>query len=315
MNIGQFKLKNRISLAPMAEVTDIAFRELCIKEGCGFTITEMVNAHAIIHADENTLRMTKTSKLESPRCIQIFGGDHDAVIQAAKIVEKDCDILNFNMGCPVDKVTSINAGSALLKDLVSTKKLLTDLKSEIKIPLTIKTRIGYDDEINIPQVAKMCEEVGIDCLMIHGRTKAQGYFGNADWKSIETAKQNYSGPVIGNGDVIDEVSAKNMLSFCDGAMIGRAAIGNPFIFSRVTHFLETGNFLPKESVHDRISMYYKYVKLAEKYRIGTLVRLRQQAVWFCKGFVGSKDMRMKISSAKTYDDIKKAMDDFLSENT
>jgi len=307
-------MKNQISLAPMADVTDIAYRVLCKKFGCGLTVTEMINAHAVVHDDEYSMKMAQTDVLESPSCIQFFGAEKDVLVECAKILSKKCDILNFNMGCPVDKVVDIKAGSAMLKDLANTKKILEEIKKEIKIPLTIKTRLGYDDNVTIIDVAQMCDDVGIDALMIHGRTQAQGYFGNADWKSIETAKKHFSGPVIGNGDVIDEYAAQKMLSFCDGAMIGRAAIRNPFIFRRVNHFLETGNIMPRESIPEKIQAYFDYVMLCDKYEISSDNKLKQQAMWFTKGISGSRELRQKLTEAKTRDDVNKVMHEFLEEN-
>lgn len=312
MQIGKFILKNPISLAPMAEVTDIAYRVLCKKYDCGFTVTEMVNAHAVIHNDETSKKMYKTDSFyENPRCIQLFGSDNKAVVEAAKILEKECDILNFNMGCPAEKIVNINAGSALLKDLNSTKILLKELKDELKIPLTVKTRIGYDDKVNVIDIVNMCNDIGIDCLMIHGRTKAQGYFGNADWKSIEDAKKIFNGPVIGNGDVVDEISAKKMLDIADGAMIGRAAIGNPYLFKRISHFLATGNFLSKESIPERVNFYLEYLKLAKKYDVLTEVNAKQQALWFTKGLLGSKELRNTISKAKDIEEVNRIMHEYM----
>lgn len=314
LRIGKYKLSNQLSLAPMADITDIAYRVLCRKFDCGFTVTEMVNAHAVVHSNEESIKMTRTNVIESPSCIQFFGADKDVLVECAKILEKKCDILNFNMGCPVSKVVDINAGSAMLKDLKNTKEILSAIKNEIKIPFTVKTRLGYDNDVNIIEVANMCDDAGIDCLMIHGRTQAQGYFGNADWKSIELAKKCFCGPIIGNGDVTDEESAKKMLEFCDGAMIGRAAIGNPFIFRRANHYLETGNIMPHESIPERIQAYFDYVKLADKYEISDDNRLKQQAMWFTKGLLGSRELRQKLTDAKTRDDVLKIMQDFLSEN-
>jgi tRNA-dihydrouridine synthase B len=314
MQIGKYNIKNPVSLAPMADITDIAFRILCKKYDCGLTVTEMVNAHAVIHDEGYTKKMyTCDSFFESPRIIQVFGSNKDAIVEASKILEKECDILNFNMGCPAEKVVGINAGSALLKDLKSAKEILKSLKDEIKIPVTVKTRIGYDDNINILDFAKVCNDIGIDALMIHGRTKAQGYFGNADWTSIEQAKKTFIGPVIGNGDVIDEVSCKKMLEICDGAMIGRAAIGNPFLFKRINFFLETGNFMPKESANEKLNHYFEYVKLADKYQISSFERLKRQAMWFTRGLLNSKELRDKISKSSCYDEINEYLHDYLNK--
>lgn len=316
--IGNIKLKNQISLAPMADITDAAFRTLCRKYGCGLTITEMVNAHAIIHSNGDELNKTQKmilfDKSEIPSCIQFFGAEKDVLVECAKILSKKCDILNFNMGCPVDKVVDINAGSAMLKDLNSTKKILEEIKNEIKIPFTVKTRLGYDNDVNVAKVAAMCDEVGIDCLMVHGRTQAQGYFGNADWKSIELAKKYFFGPIIGNGDVIDEEAAKKMLEFCDGAMVGRAAIGNPAIFQRIIHFLETGHLMPKESDYERVQIFFDYIKICEKFNIDSDDRLKQQAMWFTKGLSGSKELRQKLTEAKSRCDVEEIMHNFGKEN-
>lgn len=238
MYIGKFKLKNPLILAPMAGVSQMPFRRLALKCGAALAPTELISAKGLYYENLRTKTyLTYDKSVESPFCVQLFGGEDEAMaIAAYKAMSMGADIIDINMGCPVKKVTKTNAGSALLCDVERAKKIVLAMRkrTEDKIPITVKIRSGWDyDSLNFITVAKTLEDAGIAGIALHARTRAQGYTGSANWEHISMLKQSVKIPVVGNGDVKNLSDAQQMIkqTGCDAVMIGRAALGNPWVFS------------------------------------------------------------------------------------
>ena len=242
LKIGNVELENNITLAPMAGITDLAFRKVCKENNCGLVETEMVNAKAVYYNDEKTMKMLNMEGEKRPVSIQIFGNDPEVMMAATKILDGKSELLDINMGCPVPKVAlRAQAGSALLKDPSKVKEIVSTVVKAVKCPVTVKIRSGWDfNHINAVEIAKTCEEAGASAICIHGRTRSQGYSGKADWNIIRDVKNSVKIPVIGNGDVTSPEKAKEMLDFtgCDAVMIGRAALGNPWLIRNTVLYLE-----------------------------------------------------------------------------
>ena len=254
LQIGSVNLENNVILAPMAGVTDLPFRLLCKEQGTGLLCMEMVSAKAIYYHNKNTEELMRIEPEERPVSLQLFGSDPVIMSEMAKQIEdKPFDILDINMGCPVPKVVNNGEGSALMKDPVLVRKIVTAVAGAIKKPLTVKIRKGFDDDhVNAVEIAKIIEDSGAAAIAVHGRTRQQYYSGKADWDIIRQVKEAVSIPVIGNGDVTFPESTARLVqeTGCDGIMVGRAAQGNPWIFKQITHYLDTGEILPKPTLED-----------------------------------------------------------------
>ena len=250
LKIGNVELKNNILLAPMAGITDLPFRLICEKFEPGLVCTEMVSSKAIFYGDEKTKKLMNLEGEKRPVSIQIFGSDLEAFEYATKYVSNLSDIIDINMGCPAPKVVKNGDGSKLLLDLEKAKNIMETVVKNSKVPVTLKFRKGWDSEhIVATEIAKIAQQAGISAITIHGRTRAEYYSGKADLEIIKKVKESVNIPVIGNGDVVDEESAKEMFekTGVDGIMIGRASMGNPWIFKKIKYYLETGEKLPKRT--------------------------------------------------------------------
>ncbi len=327
LKIGKVKLDNPLVLAPMAGVTDHGFRLQARKYGAGLVFTEMVNSIQVIRAHEalelfkgksviplnESIDRLKITDEERPVTIQLFGAEAKTMAQAGQILEKTADIIDVNLGCPSPKITQGDMGSKLLIYPDRIKKILNELVSTVKKPVTVKMRTGYTSNKNAVKIARICEKAGIDALSVHGRTTKQGYSGKADWNTILKIKKELNIPVIGNGDITTPQQAVEKLEKVDGVMIGRAARGNPFIFSRTIHLIKTGELLPEPSKEDKIEAFKEYVRLSEtsltkgktKYEQRINKNFKMQAVFFMRGFDGAVEIRRKITSIKTNEELMK----------
>ena len=297
------ELKGKAILAPMSGITDIAFRELARKYSSSLTYTEFIHSRAILNNNKKTSEMLKISKQEKPSAVQIFGNSENNILQAAKLLESRFDIIDINCSCPAYKITKTGAGSDLLKYPDKIQSLIKKLVSSIDKPVTIKIRSGINEKnINALKIAKLAEKAGISSITLHARTQEQGYSGKADWELIKKLKESISIPVIGNGDISSPENFKEMLEFskADYIMIGRASIGNPFIFQKIEDYLKTGKYREKS----KEEQFEEYLKLAIKYNL-PFSQIKAQSVYFTKGMEKSRQLRLKLSKASGILDVKK----------
>lgn len=310
VNIGNVKIKNPIGLAPLAGITDKTFRGLCRKHGAGFVCTEMVSAKAVVFKNKNTDVLLQRDEDEHPSAVQLFGSDPESLSKACEMIrEIPFDIVDFNMGCPVPKVVKNGEGSALMTDIHAAEKAISALVKSAGKPVTVKIRTGFDkDHINAVEIAKMAEAVGVSAITVHGRTREQYYSGKADWNTIYNVKKAVSIPVFGNGDVTDGPSAVSLLNEtgCDGIMIGRAAMGNPWIFEQILHYINTGNELSKPSQEEIFRMIVHHAELLTEAN-GEYMAIRQMrthAACYLKGFRCAAKLRGQINNIETLDELR-----------
>lgn len=303
LKIGNVELENNIILAPMAGITNLPFRMICKKFGPGMVCTEMASSKAMFHNDQKTKRLLNTEGEKRPISFQIFGSDEETLGYAAKYVSQFADIVDINMGCPAPKVVKNGDGSKLLLDLEKAKRIMEAVVENSRVPVTLKIRKGWDKEhVVAVEVAKIAEEVGISAITVHGRTRSEFYTGKADWEIIKKVKESVNIPVIGNGDVIDEESAYQMFqeTGVDGIMIGRGSFGNPWIFQKIIHFLETGEKLPDPSNEEKLKIMKEHIDLAVKEKGEIAVKeLRKQIAWYTKSLKNSSEFRNSINKIET----------------
>jgi nifR3 family TIM-barrel protein len=307
---------SKVFLAPMAGVSDPALRIMCKKMGAGLVVTELTSVNAIVAKHEqlesqskNITEFIEFSEKERPLSVQLFGSDIAALEKAAKIVEPHFDMIDYNMGCPAPHITKQMAGGALLQNADLTRQIFRTLVNSVKKPISLKMRIGVTEENNslFLDIAKIAEQEGIGMMTLHPRTVSQGYSGHADWDMIKKLKQNASVPVVGNGDITSPEIAKKVLDYtgCDYLMIGRGAMGNPFIFEQINDYLESGVY-KKYTLTDRLEAFVTYLELTEKYHI-RFANIKQQAIRFTKGTVGGGQLRNRLSAATITDDLKELL--------
>jgi len=309
VEIGKLKLDNPVILAPMAGVTDFAFRQLVKEFGCGLVCAEMVSSKGLLYNNDRTVEMLAIHPNEKPISLQIFGSEPEIMARAAQIVEeKGADILDLNMGCPVPKVVKNQEGSALMRNPQLAGKIVQAVVKAVEIPVTVKMRKGWSGkEVNAVELAKIVEQAGAAAVAVHGRTREQYYSGQADWEIIKKVKEHLSIPVVGSGDVTTPQDARRMLeeTGCDGVMIGRGALGNPWIFSRTIHYLRTGELLPPPIKEERLRVALHHFELllqAKGEYIGTR-EMRKHAAWYTKGLPESAQLRKLINTANTKEEL------------
>jgi len=310
LKIGDIELKNQVVLAPMAGVCNSAFR-LTVKEfGAGLVCAEMVSDKGIILKNEKTMNMLYIDEREKPLSLQIFGGEKDTLVQAAKFVDDNtnADIIDINMGCPVPKITKCDAGAKWLLDPNKIYEMVSAVTDVVKKPVTVKMRMGWDeDHIYAVKNAQAVERAGGKAVSLHGRTRVQMYEGKANWDIIREVKQSIGIPLIGNGDVQTPQDAKRMLdeTGCDGVMIGRAALGNPWMIYRTVKYLETGELMGEPTVREKIDVCILHLDrlIALKGEFVAVREMRKHAAWYLKGIRGNATVRNRINESNTRADL------------
>ena len=309
MRIGNFDFPIPVFLAPMAGVTDTPYRILAREMGCPLVYSEMVSDKGINYRNEHTLKMLHTEELERPMAMQLFGAEPDSVARAAAYIESlHCaDILDFNMGCPAPKVVKNHEGSAMMLDPERSYKVLKTLVGAVSMPVTVKMRIGWDENhINVLEMAKLAEEAGVQAVAVHGRTREQFYRDQADWKTIRQVKESLHIPVIANGDIrsVQDLIKIREVSGCEAVMVGRAAQGNPWIFRQLTQYLKTGEILPGPTMDERKEVIIRHLDMLLKFK-GDYVgprEMRKHATWYTRGIKGNAELRVQFNKAETRDD-------------
>lgn len=324
LKLGSLEIKGRAALAPMAGITDLSFRRLCAEFGASYVVSEMVSAQGLTYKNYNTNRLMYLADDERPAAIQLFGDDPDYMARGAEIAMRlSPDAIDINMGCPAPKVCASGSGhgsgSALMKDPERCGKIVAAVVGAASVPVTVKMRKGWDDNsVNAVEVAQICEAAGASMIAVHGRTRQQMYQPSADWDIIAKVKQAVRIPVIGNGDVTDAQSAARMLeqTGCDMVMIGRAALGNPWIFQQINAYLNAETLLPPPTLTERMLVMLRHVRAMcyDKGEAKAMREARKHAGWYLKGWKNAASFRRAAGQLETYADIERLATEVLSQN-
>ncbi len=319
VRIGQTEIEFPVALGPMAGVTDLPFRLLCREKGAGLVCTEMVSAKAILYHNRNTFELMQIHDGEHPVALQLFGSEPEVVAAAAEEIEElPFDILDFNMGCPVPKVVNNHEGSALMNDLPLAGSIIRETVKRIRKPVTVKIRKGFDmDSVNAVEAAKVLEDAGAAAIAVHGRTREQFYSGKADWEIIRQVKEAVSIPVFGNGDIDSPLRAEEMLAQtgADGVMIARAARGNPWIFSKIRTYFETGSVPEGPSGQEILATILRHMQMLTEIK-GEYIAIREMRkhiAWYTTGLPGAAALRRRINETENTESIIEMLHEYLPE--
>ena len=312
MKIANVKLEGNIFLAPMSNVTNLPFRLMCREYGASMSYTEMISSDAVIHENEKTINRGISCESERPFGIQIFGNSPGTMGEAALRIEEvyEPDVIDVNFGCPARLLTKDGCGSALLRSPELIHDILKELNDTVSTPVTAKIRVLEDMEKTV-KIARLVESAGASAITVHGRTRQQQYSGRSNPEYVKSIKKELSIPVIANADIVDEASAENILYYtdCDGIMIGRAAMGNPFLFRRISHYLDTGELLEYNECRQRFRDFREYARRLEEYDLTHTVNMKAQAQWFTRGIRGGRHIRKRIAAATDIDEITRHLEE------
>ena len=315
--IGNIEIENKVTIAPMAGVSNIAFRTIMKEFGAGLIYAEMVSDKALSFRNEKTMKMIKVVDEERPLSMQVFGADKDSIVEGAKIIDKesDCDIIDINLGCPVNKIVKNDAGAKLLLYPERIYEIVKEVVEAVNKPVTVKMRTGWDNNtIKDVEIAKLCEKAGAKAIAIHGRTRAQMYSGKANWDRIKAVKESVKIPVIGNGDITSPEDAKRMIeeTGCDAVMIGRATLGNPWLVKQTVEYLEKGTYQKEISGEEKLDFILNHMlrlKEVKGEKIAVL-EMRSHGPWYVKGMKGASHYKREMSQVKTMDQVKELVEHY-----
>ncbi|MEC0244021.1 tRNA dihydrouridine synthase DusB [Paenibacillus dokdonensis] len=319
LKIGNIEMKNQVVLAPMAGVCNPAFRLIAKEFGTGLVCAEMVSGKAIVHGNQRTREMLFVDEREKPLSLQIFGGDRESLVEAAKVVDTqtNADIIDINMGCPAPKVTKVDAGARWLLDSNKIYEMVAAVVDAVDKPVTVKMRTGWDhDHIFAIENARAVERAGGQAVSVHGRTREQLYTGHADWDIIKQVKESVSIPVIGNGDVVTPEDARRMLdqTGVDGVMIGRGALGNPWMLYRTIEYLKTGTLLSEPPAEEKIRIAILHMDrlIALRGESVAVREMRKHLAWYLRGLKGSNRIKDEIMEGTKRDEMVRILEDFVA---
>ncbi len=321
MKIGNIEIDSRsAALAPMAGVADRAFREICHDYGASYVVSEMVSSKGLTMCDRKSKSLLLLSEKERPASAQIFGSDPKIMAESAlECMKFSPDAIDINMGCPAPKIAGNGGGSALLKDPELASRIMAEVRKAVDIPVTVKIRLGWDsDSINCVEMAKRAEAAGMDAITVHARTRMQMYAPPVDRKMIAEVKKAVSVPVIGNGDIVDGVTAAQMIeeTGCDYVMVGRGALGRPWVFSQISAYLHDERILPEPPVSERMRVMVKHIRLICEYkgeRVG-IKEARKHAAWYIKGIKGAASYRQQVGTLESIEQLEEFAYKIMMEN-
>lgn len=321
MKIGNIELKNQVIAAPMAGITNLAYRKILHSMGASLVVAEMVSDKAIVYDNKRTIKMLKISQSEHPVAMQLFGSDIVSMVQAAKYLDThcDCDIIDINLGCPVPKVVKTGAGSALLQDPNKAYEIVKAVVQTVNKPVTVKMRLGWDKEhINCVEVAKLMEKAGVSAIFVHARTRSEFYSSKAHYEYLKLIKEAVNIPVIGNGDITSAEIAKQMLTETgvDAVMIGRGLLGNPWLIKDCIHYLDTGEHLKAPTLRVRVMMCLRHAKALMKLYNNeeiAIKEMRTHTCYYIKGFPNASKYKKQINGISTYNDLELLLKKYIKE--
>ena len=320
MKIKDVKFENNVFLAPMAGIADRAFRELCINYGAGYTVSEMVSSKGLTMGDKKSGELLTLGEIENPAGVQIFGDNPEIMTQAAKMcIKYHPNIIDINMGCPAPKIAMNGGGASLMKNPLLAGEIIKAVSKAVDIPVTVKIRKGWDDEnITAVELAKIAEKNGAAAITVHGSTRMQMYSGKVDYDIIAKVKKAVDIPVIANGDIVDEQSAAIMFekTNCDAIMIGRGALGNPWIFRRINAYLNECRVLPDVSINEKMVVMLKHIQKIIEYKgeYTAMREARHHAAYYTKGIRGGAALRKEISTFEHFEQLEELAYKIAKEN-